>query len=61
LKLLEVTALIFLFVLSFWLPLSFFPQKRKFAKKKLSAAFLTGQPLAAFPVRNARRKSFKQS
>jgi len=39
-------------------PTFFFYAKKKVAKKKLSAAFLTGQPLAAFPVRNARRKSF---
>ena len=52
------------------LQLSFFPQrtptfffsaKKKVAKKKLSAAFLTGQPSAAFPVRNARRKSFLEN
>jgi len=36
----------------------FFSAKMKVTKKKLSAAFLTGQPPAAFPVRNARRKSF---
>jgi len=52
------SALHFLFFRS---PLSFFPQKRKFAKKKLSAAFLTGLPAAASSARNARRKSFKLS
>jgi len=42
-------------------PTFFFSAKKKVAKKKLSAAFLTGQPLAAFPVRNARRKSFLEN